>query len=89
MKFPRVPAPKVTMAVGLILLWLVFQKTKAGNARKCYASSPTILVVLKRLTNEVVNNKSNVAYRYTGALVGAIVITGDIVGFGVEGTIKK
>ena len=41
-------------AVGLLLGWLLFQKTKAGNARKCYASSPTILVVLKRLTNEVI-----------------------------------
>ena len=78
------------MAVGLISGWFVFQKTQAGNARKRYASSPTSTrEVLKRLTNEVVNNKSIVAYRYTGALVGAIVITGDIVGFGVEGTIKK
>ena len=52
--FPRVPAPKVNTAVGLILGWLIFQKTKAGNARKRYASSPTSTrVVLKRLTNVI------------------------------------
>jgi hypothetical protein len=53
-KVPRVPAPKVTMAAGLISGWLIFQKTKAGNARKRYASSPTSTrVVLKRLTNVI------------------------------------
>jgi len=54
--FPCIPGPKITTAVGLISGWLVFQKTKAGNARKRYASSPTSTRAL--LITEVINESS-------------------------------